>query len=210
MVEQRLREWAAENGYRAAAGPASLLDEVREEIRRRGARGDLDPGFAGKWLGWISGSEDAAGCLSAQSVIAVVVPCPVTLVRFTLPGRVLAAVVPPTYCEDAQLGERVREQLLELLPELEGSLVQAVQGRKAIAARLGLAAYGVKHAPCWAETGRPARRSGPRSSASWPRSGFPATARSSAGTWLSWCPEGTEAVATVDLKEKAGEVPAFV
>jgi epoxyqueuosine reductase len=145
MVEQRLREWAARNGYRTATGPASVLEEVRAEIRQRGARGDLDPGFAGKWLGWIGGPEDGAGRLSAESVIGVAVPCPLTLVHFALPDRVLAAVIPPTYCEDARLGDQVREELLALLPELEGSLVQAAQGRKAVAARLGLTAYGMNN-----------------------------------------------------------------
>ena len=58
MAEKRLREWAARTGRRVAVGPASLLDEVRAEIRGRNARGDLDPVFSGKWLGWLG---DSAG-----------------------------------------------------------------------------------------------------------------------------------------------------
>jgi epoxyqueuosine reductase len=144
MIEKRLREWAARNGYRVAVGPASLMDEVGEEIRQRGTKGDLDRAFAERWLGWIHESAEG-GAAPAQSVIGVVVPCPVTSIRFTLTDRVLTAIVPPTYCEDAHLGEQIREQLLALLPELKRSLVAAVHGKKAIAARLGLTAYGVNN-----------------------------------------------------------------
>jgi epoxyqueuosine reductase len=145
MVERSLREWAARNGYRVAVGPGSLLDDVQEEIRRRGAEGDLDSGFVGKWLGWAAEPVVGADETPVQSVIGVVVPCVVTVVRFTLPDRVLPAVVPPTYCEDLRLGEEIHEQLLTLLPELRGDLAPVDRGRKAIAARLGLTAYGVNN-----------------------------------------------------------------
>ena len=80
-----------------------------------------------------------------QSVIGVVVPCKAGLVRFTLPDRILAAMIPPTYREDTRLGDGIREELLAFLPELRGNLVPAMHGRKAIAARLGLTAYGVNN-----------------------------------------------------------------
>jgi epoxyqueuosine reductase len=145
MVEQRLREWAARNRCKAAVGSASLLDEVRAEIRGRHARGDLDPVFSGTWLGWLGDCAAGSGPVPPQSVIGVVVPCAVGLVRFTLPDRVLAATIPPTYREDTRLGEEIRGQLLAILPELNGNLVPFMQGRKAIAARLGLTAYGVNN-----------------------------------------------------------------
>ena len=116
MVEERLREWAARNGCKAAVGPASLLDEVRAEIRGRHARGDLDPRFSGTWLGWLGDSAAGTGPIPPQSVIGVVVPCAVGLVRFTLPDRVLAAMIPPTYREDTHLGEEIRDELLAFCP----------------------------------------------------------------------------------------------
>ena len=154
MVEQKLREWAAAKGYRVAAGPAAILAEVEAELRARHEKGDLDRQFVGAWMGWIGQSRDepraaaraeATPSAAPQSVIGVVVPCPASRVVFTLPDRELAAVVPPTYCQDTRLGEQVRGDILSLLPELGGNLVPVFHGRKAIAARLGLTAYGVNN-----------------------------------------------------------------
>ena len=143
MIE-RLREWAKRRGYRLAVGPGSLLSEARAEISGRAERGELDPELVRKWLGWITGAL-AGDAPAARSVIAVAIPCPAHLVRFTLPDRVLTAHVPPTYAEDARLSESVREQMAELLPALRDDLHPVQQGRKRIAARLGLTAYGLNN-----------------------------------------------------------------
>ncbi len=143
MIEDTLRAWAARKGYDVAWGPGTHLRDVRAEISGRGARGDLAPDFVEKWLGWIR--EPVAAAPVPETVIAVAVPCPACSIRFTHRDRVLTATVPPTYVEDARDNERIRQELLELLPELNGDLVLVGPARKALAVRLGLTAYGLNN-----------------------------------------------------------------
>jgi epoxyqueuosine reductase len=143
MIEDTLKAWAARKGYDVAWGPGRLLSEVLAEISGIGARGEIAPDFVGKWIGWANNS--AAAVPIPESVIAVAVPCPACTIGFTLGDRMLTGTVPPTYVEDARDSESIRQELIRLLPELNGDLVLIGPARKALAARLGLTAYGLNN-----------------------------------------------------------------
>jgi epoxyqueuosine reductase len=143
MTKDTLTTWAARKGYDIAWGPGSLLGEVRAEIVGRSSRGELDPVSVEKWLGWVR--DPGAAADTPGTVIAIAVPCPACSIRFTRGGRVLTATVPPTYVEDARDNEIVRQELRDLLPELNGDLELIGPARKALAVRLGLTAYGLNN-----------------------------------------------------------------
>jgi epoxyqueuosine reductase len=143
MIEDTLKAWAVRKGYDVAWGPGTLLRDAQAEIHGRGARGELDPDFVEKWLGWVR--DPGAAAVTPETVIAVAVPCTASRIRFTHGDRVLTATVPPTYVEDARDNELIRKELLELLPELNGDLVLVGPARKALAVRLGLTAYGLNN-----------------------------------------------------------------
>ena len=141
MMEARLAAWADRLGYRAAMGPGALLVEVHREIQGRLDAGEFDPEFARIELGWL---EDTPERLDAgnRTVFLVAVPRPAHTVTFTLPGGPVLARVPPGKVEGAQTIARVQSQLLEAFPALGDSLRLIRTGSKALAARLGLTAYG--------------------------------------------------------------------
>jgi epoxyqueuosine reductase len=143
MTEDTLTAWAARKGYDIAWGPGRLLAEVRAEIVGRSSRGEIDPDCVGKWLGWVR--DPGAAADTPGTVIAVAVPCAACSIRFTRDGSVLRATVPPTYVEDARDNEIIRQELRNLLPELNGDLELVGPARKALAVRLGLTAYGVNN-----------------------------------------------------------------
>jgi epoxyqueuosine reductase len=139
---EELEEWAGDRGFRVAVGPGSLLREVKQEISGRANRGELDPWFKKTWLESVLEDDDN---LPAETVIAMAAPSTATLVRFQLPDRVLTATIPPTYREDAGFDEAVRRELLNLFPGLNGDLRPAHAPKKALAAHLGLASYGLNN-----------------------------------------------------------------
>jgi epoxyqueuosine reductase len=141
---ERLEQWARGRGWRAAAGPASVLAEVEREIASRRRAHELDDGLAGQFLGWTE-REDAGRAPGAATVIAVAVPSPVRALRFTLPDRSFTALIPPTYMDYARLGKTVAAALSGLFPRAADSLHEVGHACKALAVRLGLAAYGVNN-----------------------------------------------------------------
>jgi epoxyqueuosine reductase len=143
MKEDTLTAWAARKGYDIAWGPGRLLAEVRAEIVGCSSRGEIDPDCVGKWLGWVRDPGAAADI--PGTVIAVAVPCAACSIRFTRGESVLRATVPPTYVEDPRDNEIIRQELRDLLPELNGDLELVGPARKALAVRLGLTAYGVNN-----------------------------------------------------------------
>ena len=143
MTADTLTAWAAGKGYDIAWGQGKLLGEARAEIVGRCLREEIDPECVEKWLGWarnFGAAPDTRG-----TVIAVAVPCAACSVRFTRAGRVFTATIPPTYVEDAHENEIIRQELRDLLPELNGDLELIGPARKALAVRLGLTAYGLNN-----------------------------------------------------------------
>ncbi|HEY9593424.1 MAG TPA: 4Fe-4S double cluster binding domain-containing protein, partial [Spirochaetia bacterium] len=132
-------------GYRVATGSAELIGEVRASIRTRRDRGELDRRFAGAWLGWLDAPAGTNARSSVVSVLAVAVPSPACRVRFALDTGTLTAVIPPTYSEDTGADERLMDDLAASFPLLRGALRPVYSGRKALAVKLGLAAYGVNN-----------------------------------------------------------------
>ena len=134
----RLRAWAAARGYAVAWGPLAAVAAAREEIRRRHAGGELDDGFFRSGLAALAAAEPQR---AGAAVVAVARPEPARRVGFRLPGRVVEAILPPTYVRYRETFEEVRQDLAA--HALPGVRVEHLSWpHKAAAARLGLVRYG--------------------------------------------------------------------
>jgi len=146
MVET-LKRWATERGYRVGWGLPSALAVAREDVLSRRRSGELDPGFFEANLAGFE-SFDAPWEGPAR-VVVVVMPRPAHLVAFTVNGRQVETVFPPTYVRYQALFEEVRLDFQK--HGLPGARVERLNvPLKSLAARLGLVRYGrtnVTYAP---------------------------------------------------------------
>jgi len=113
-VIEAFEQWAAERDYRAGWGSLAVLDDVRMDIERRLAAGEIDPEFHRDQLASLQYSASRE-LPHAKRVLLIAVPRPGHTVRFTLDAHVF----------------HQRFQLRILSAPL-----------KALASRLGLVVYG--------------------------------------------------------------------
>lgn len=141
MHARALKSWAQERGYRIAWGPWGVFQDAWDELSGRRGAGELDETFDREYLAPSNGHLPLPEGLP-RWVILVVVPRPAHSVTFTSGGRLFKLLLPPTYIRYNPTRERILDDLapsvfgggadLEPLPAL----------LKAVAARLGLTAYG--------------------------------------------------------------------
>lgn len=136
MLAEALKRWATENGCRIAWGPASVLDDIREELSNRASSGELDPEFHDEWLTDFRYPNGTEG-----TVIVAAFPQPGRKAVFeTGEGRV-EAFIPPTYGET--IGRlNFSEKLFDDIPEARECLEALYVPLKSTAARFGLVRYG--------------------------------------------------------------------
>ncbi len=146
MVEG-LERWAAERGYRVGWGPPSVVATAREDVLSRKRSGELEGAFYAANLAELESCGPAWE--GAAAVVVVVVPRPAHRVAFTVAGREVGAVFPPTYVRHRPMSDDVRDDLRT--HGLPGARVERVEAPlKSLAARLGLVRYGrtnVTYAP---------------------------------------------------------------
>ena len=120
---------------------------AREDVLSRRRSGELDAGFFEANLAGFDSFE--APWEGPATVVVVVMPRPAHAVAFTVDGRQVEAVFPPTYVRYQPLFEEVRKDLEE--HGLPGARVERLNvPLKSLAARLGLVRYGrtnVTYAP---------------------------------------------------------------
>jgi epoxyqueuosine reductase len=134
-----LMRWAAERGYHVGWGLPSALAAAREDVLSRRRSGELDPGFFDANLAGFKSFE--APWEGPATVVVVVMPRPAHLVTFTVDGRQVETVFPPTYVRYKPLFEEVRLDLQE--HGLSGARVEYLfVPLKSLAARLGLVRFG--------------------------------------------------------------------
>ncbi|NLG83067.1 MAG: hypothetical protein GX493_00345 [Firmicutes bacterium] len=141
-MNPRLQEWLARRGYRMAVGDPGVLSEVRAEIQGRAAAHELEENFFRTHLsGFRYDAEDESFQGPGTMIILLAVPRPAHRISFRLGNGTLEAVLPPTYLFYRRLCEEIRAELVALLGE--GIRLAVLDAPfKALAVRLGLAAYG--------------------------------------------------------------------
>lgn len=140
MIEA-FEQWAAERGYRAGWGSLAVLDDVRMDIERRLAAGEIDPEFHRDQLASLqySASQELP---HAKRVLLIAVPRPAHTVRFTLDAGPFDTLLPPTYVWYNGLPEEVRHDLDAHVFQQRFQLRILSAPLKALASRLGLVVYG--------------------------------------------------------------------
>ena len=134
----QLQRWAAQRGYRVAWGPRKLVETVLRQIALRRDGLELDGRF---YLSELEAPIREGGDDCGQTVVVVAKPRPAHMVSFEFEGRVLDAVLPPTYFRYRAVFEDVRVDLAA--NGLPGAHVEILAAPlKAIANGLGLVSYG--------------------------------------------------------------------
>jgi epoxyqueuosine reductase len=134
-----IRSWADRKGYRVALGGVSLLEEVRDSLRRRRESGDIEA-FFGITSHSCPSEKDPAP--NARSIIIVAVPAPAYTLKFTVGGREIETILPPTYVRYRAIFEDVRDDLAKALAG-SGFRVKLLNAPlKALGNRLGLVSHG--------------------------------------------------------------------
>jgi ferredoxin len=117
MLEERLREWAAARGYALAIAGAGVIEAVREKLEERKSAGP-------------------------KCVVMVAVPSPIQVLPFTVEGKKIDALIPPTYV-------RYNATFADVLGDMkENALGQDAAAEtlkaplKSLAVHMGLVVYG--------------------------------------------------------------------
>ena len=140
-TEEIVKEWAKTRGYRAAVGSVSLLEVVRNGVRKRHEAGEIEAGFYRDNLD-IFTYLDGVPLENPRSVILVAVPMPAYVLAFTVGDKRIETILPPTYVRYRKTFAEVRDNLAATLLG-SGFRVELLNAPlKALANRLGLLFYG--------------------------------------------------------------------
>lgn len=140
-TEETVQEWAKTRGYRAAVGNVSLLEEVRNGLRKRREAGEIEAGFYRDNLD-IFTYLDGVPLENPRSIILVAVPMPAYVLAFTVGDKRIETILPPTYVRYRKTFAEVRDNLAATLLG-SGFRVELLNAPlKALANRLGLLSYG--------------------------------------------------------------------
>jgi epoxyqueuosine reductase len=131
-----------EEGMRGRLVSVQHVQDLHEEIDGRKKDGLLDEKLYEAYLNWFDFRlpDDMP---DAQSLIVVAVPQDQVPVTFSLDGKDLSLIVPPTYCYSTD--EPVRKLLLNILKSKGYDLIKAALPLKLLAVHSGLARYGVNN-----------------------------------------------------------------
>ena len=140
-TEEIVKEWAKTRGYRAAVESVSLLEEVRNGLRKRREAGEIEAGFYRDNLD-IFTYLGGVPLENPRSVILVAVPLPAYVLAFTVGDKRIETILPPTYVRYRKTFAEVRDNLAATLLG-SGFRVELLNAPlKALANRLGLLSYG--------------------------------------------------------------------
>ena len=141
MFEERLREWAAARGARLELAGVEVVEEVLRKLEARRADGMIDAGFYQENLSWVKALEEL-GLSRSKRVVAVAVPSPIHVLPVKAGGRVIDALIPPTYVRYRKTFDDVLADMkANALGEGEEAAVLKVP-LKSLAVHMGLTAYG--------------------------------------------------------------------
>jgi epoxyqueuosine reductase len=139
-LEEVLRDWATERGYRIAWYDGAIVRRAFEGVRVLKADGAIDLDFFAKFLSWTEGPEPLTKA-GARTVLLLAVPRPAHILSFEDRGSRHDFILPPTYLRYAPLFD-------EVLADLTSATGDALKLRrlsaplKTIAGLAGFARYG--------------------------------------------------------------------
>jgi epoxyqueuosine reductase len=140
-IEKAIETWSKKRGYRYAVGNVGVLEEVRTTLKRRRDAGEIEANFFRDNLEVLSYLE---GCplQNPRSIVIVAIPLPAYVLRFSVGGREVDTLLPPTYVRYRKIFEEVRDDLRQAVSGYGCRLELLNAPLKAIGNRLGLLSYG--------------------------------------------------------------------
>ncbi|HSV42531.1 MAG TPA: hypothetical protein VLH13_03870, partial [Methanomassiliicoccales archaeon] len=118
--------------------PVHRLKGLREDIESLRDRRMLDPGLYDAYLngGKFSVPDKLSG---SRSIVVVAVPVPRIRLHFTWQGNDVAAIIPPTYADAADITSRCGRALERAVASTADKFERAILPVKTLAARCGVA-----------------------------------------------------------------------
>lgn len=141
MHADALKSWADARGYRIAWGPWRAFQEACDDLETRRRSGELDEAFDRVYLRPSAGPSPPTEA-QVRWVILVLVPRPAHGVTFTSGGRPFKLLLPPTYVRYGDTRDDVLKDLAASVFGGRPAPQPLAAPLKAVAVRLGLAAYG--------------------------------------------------------------------
>ena len=139
--EETVQAWAKTRGYRVAVGSVSLLEEVRNGLRKRQEAGEIEAGFYRDNLE-IFTYLDGVPLENPRSIILVAVPAPAHVLAFMVGDKRIETILPPTYVRYRKTFAEVRDNLAAALLGSSFRVELLNAPLKALGNRLGLISYG--------------------------------------------------------------------
>jgi len=141
MLAENLKGWAAARGYRLAIADIGIVEAVRHKLEERRSSGMIDPGFYEEYLStfrYLEGTSIAG----ARYVIMVAVPSPISVLRVTVGGRKIGALIPPTYIRYNATFKDVLGDMKKNVLRMDAEAEVLSAPLKSLAVHMGMAAYG--------------------------------------------------------------------
>nr|NIN66000.1 FeS-binding protein [Anaerolineae bacterium]NIN96171.1 FeS-binding protein [Anaerolineae bacterium]NIQ78003.1 FeS-binding protein [Anaerolineae bacterium] len=130
-----------EEGYRGRVVGVEHLRDLEVELEERRRQGLIDEDLYEEYLAGF-GFDLPEDLPLGESLILVAMPQPQIQVVFTLNGKALPLIVPPTYLHARESDKRVEDLLREILAVDGYRVAAAAVPKKALAVHSGLGAYG--------------------------------------------------------------------
>jgi epoxyqueuosine reductase len=144
MLDNRLRDWAADRGYRVALAGIEVLETVKDRLEKRRDDGLIEAGF---FRDNLTGFRYLDECRIAgpKALVVVAVPSPIAILPLVFRGRRIDGLIPPTYVN-------YKKTFDDVLTDLKGGPLGAGSGvtgieilkapLKSLAVHLELVSYG--------------------------------------------------------------------
>jgi epoxyqueuosine reductase len=142
-IHEQMRQRLAKADFKIAFVSTERLPELRQDLDRIVAQGELDRKFyddiVGRYgLHWQF--DPAVDFPESQSIIITAAPHPKTSVEFRFAGTKYYAVIPPTYLYDTD--QEIADLISPILKEHGYHMSSVLLPAKLLAVRSGLAKYG--------------------------------------------------------------------
>ena len=139
--EETIMAWAKSRDYRVAAGTLADLEKIQATLQKRLDIGEIEPAF-------FRGNLDAFTYLEGstlqnpRSILLVAIPRPAHILSFTVGGKKIETILPPTYVHYRGLFEDVRADFAAAVAGHDCHVELLSAPLKALSNQLGLLSYG--------------------------------------------------------------------
>jgi epoxyqueuosine reductase len=141
LIENRLKEWAAERGFGLALAGAGVLEGARKKLAELKTAGMIDAAFFKDSLGGFRSLERST-IAGPKCLVMVAVPRPIHILPMTIGRRKIYGLIPPTYVAYKKIFEIVLADLKENALGRDARIEILEAPLKTLAVQMGFVVYG--------------------------------------------------------------------